>query len=184
MRFSENRKVAFVVLALCVAVSIFGLGGMGLARERGKVLTVYDRGADPSLSTRHSVDAYLDSAAENAALMASEAGLHMEASPLIDNVAQLGQKVATEADTHARNDAFIALKTSVDQLYDAMYKAAKGDDFKNFKVAYDNFWENVNMIKYDDYPKLAAAYNELASGFPGGVVAAVTGQTALNTFGG
>ena len=113
MRFSENRKVAFAVLAVCVIVSIFGLGGMGLARERNKVLAVYDRGADPSLSTRHSVDAYLDSAAENAALMASEAGLHMQASPLIDNVAQLGQKVAAETDTNARYEAYY-------KLYDAM----------------------------------------------------------------
>ena len=167
MRFSENRKVAFAVLALSVVVSIFGLGGMGLARERGKVLAVYDRGTDASQSTRHSVDAYLDSAAENAGLMASEAGLHMDASPLIDNVAQLGQKVATEEDTHARFDAYDALKTAVDQLYDAMYRAVKGDDFKNFKVAYDNFWENVNMIKYDDYGKLAASYNDLISGIPG-----------------
>jgi len=184
MRFSENRKVACVVLALSVLVSIFGLGGMGLARERSKVLTVYDRGTDASLATRHSVDAYLDSAAENAALMASEAGLHMEASSLIDNVAQLGQRLATETDTHARNEAFTALKTAVDQLYDAMYKAARGDDFKNFKVAYDNFWENVNMIKYDDYGKLAASYNDLISGVPGGLVASITGQGALNTFGG
>ena len=184
MRFSENRKLAFVVLVVCVLVSVFGFGGMGLARERNKVLTVYDRGADASLSTRHSVDAYLDSAAENAALMASEAGLHMEASPLIDNVAQLGQQVAAEASTIAREEAFTALKTAVDQLYDAMYKAAKGDDFKNFKVAYDNFWENVNMIKYDDYGKLAAGYNSLISGFPGGVVANITGQGALSSFGG
>ena len=184
MRFSENRKLAFVLLAVCVLVSVFGFGGMGLARERNKVLTVYDRGADASQSTRHSVDAYLDSAAENAALMASEAGLHMEASPLIDNVAQLGQQVAAEESTVAREEAFTALKTAVDQLYDAMYKAAKGDDFKNFKVAYDNFWENVNMIKYDDYGKLAASYNDLASGFPGGIVAGITGQGALNTFGG
>ena len=184
MRFSENRKVAFAVLAVCVLVSIFGLGGMGLARERNKVLAVYDRGVDTSLPTRHSVDAYLDSAAENAALMASEAGLHMEASPLIDNVAQLGQKVANEQNTVARNEAFTALKTAVDQLYDATYRAVKGDDFKNFKVAYDNFWENVNMIKYDDYGKLAASYNDLISGIPGSLVASITGQGALSTFGG
>ena len=83
MRFSENRTIAWVVLAACVLVSVFGLGGMGLSRERNKVLTVYDRGADTSLSTRHSVDAYLDSAAENAKLMASEAALHMDASPAL-----------------------------------------------------------------------------------------------------
>ena len=57
MRFSENRTIAFVVLAVCVLGSIFGLGGMGLARERSAVMTVYDRGADTSLSTRHSMDA-------------------------------------------------------------------------------------------------------------------------------
>ena len=184
MQFSDNRKLAFVVLAVCVLASIFGLGGMGLARERGKVLKVYDRGADATLSTRHSVDAYLDSAAENAQLMALEASLHMDASQSIDTVSQLAQKVAAEVDTNARAQAFEQLKTAVDGLYDGMARAVTGGDFTNFKVAYDNFWENVNMIKYDDYPKLAAAYNELASGFPGGVVAAVTGQTALNTFGG
>lgn len=184
MRLSENRTVAFAVLAVCVLVSVFGLGGMGLARERSKVLAVYDRGSDTSLSTRHSVDAYLDSAAENAALMASEAGLHMEPSQLIDNVSELAEKVANEADTNARNEAYSALKTAVDKLYDAMYREAQGSDFTNFKVAYDNFWENVNMIKYDDYSKLAASYNDLISGFPGGVVAELTGQGALNTFGG
>ena len=184
MRFSENRTVAFIALAVCVVVSVFGLGGMGLARERSKVLTVYDRGADTSLSTRHSVDAYLDSAAENAALMASEAGLHMDASPVIETVAQLAENVAKEADSDARYAAFDALKTAVDKLYDAMYGAVKGSDFTNFKVAYDNFWESVNMIKYDDYSKLAAGYNDLISGFPGGVVAKIMGQGALNTFGG
>ena len=184
MRFSENRKLAFVVLAVCVLVSVVGFGGMGLARERAKVLTVYDRGADTSLSTRHSVDAYLDSAAENAALMASEAGLHMAASSAIDTVAELAEKVASEGDTNARYEAFSALKTAVDKLYDAMYNAVKGSDFTNFKVAYDNFWENVNMIKYDDYSKLAAGYNDLVSGFPGSVVSKITGQGALNTFGG
>ena len=140
MRFSENRTIAFVVLAVCVLVSVFGLGSMGLARERGKVLTVYDRGADTTLSTRHSVDAYLDSAAENAALMASEAGLHMDASPAIDTVAQLAEKVASEADTNARYEAFSSLKTAVDKLYDQAFNSIKGSDFTNFKVAYDNFW--------------------------------------------
>ena len=184
MRFSENRKIAFVVLAACVLVSVIGFGGLGLSRERGKVLTVYDRGADTSMSTRHSVDAYLDSAAENARLMASEAGLHMDASSTIDSVADLAEKVAGEADTNVRYEAYSQLKTAVDKLYDAAYNSIKGSDFTNFKVAYDNFWENVNMIKYDDYSKLAASYNDLIGGFPGGAVAGITGQGSLNTFGG
>ena len=184
MRLSENRTIAFVVLAVCVLVSVFGLGGLGLSRERGKVLQVYDRGTDASLSTRHSMDAYLDSAAESAQLMVSEAELHMDASALIDNVAQLAQTVASEADTDKRYEAYSSLKTAVDKLYNAMYEAAKGDAFTNFKVAYDDFWGYDDMIRHDEYSKLAAGYNGLVSGFPGAFVAGVTGQGQLNTFGG
>ncbi len=184
MRFSENRIIAFVVLAACVLVSVFGLGGMGLARERNKVLAVYDRGTDASLSTRHSMDAYLDSAAESAQLMVSEAQLHMDGSALIDNVDSLAQTVASEADTDKRYEAYSALKTAVDKLYNAMYEAAKGDAFTNFKVAYDDFWGYDDMIRHDEYSKLAAGYNGLISGFPGGLVAGIAGQGKLNTFGG
>ena len=40
------------------------------------------------------------------------------------------------------------------------------------------------MIGRDEYHKLAKSYNGLISGFPGGVVATLTGQGNLNTFGG
>ena len=40
------------------------------------------------------------------------------------------------------------------------------------------------MIRHDDYSKLAAGYNGLISGIPGSIVAGLTGQSALNTFGG
>ena len=186
MQFSENRKIAFVVLAVCALASIFGLGGMGLARERGSVLAVYDRGADTSLSTRHSVDAYLDSASESARLMASEGQLHLKDSQvqLADSVEELAGRMDAAQDTGERYEAYTALKSAVDKLYNAMYGAVKGSDYTNFKVAYDDFWENENKIKHDDYIKLAAGYNGLISGFPGGVVAKLSGQSELSTFGG
>ncbi|MDO4865441.1 MAG: hypothetical protein Q4C10_02715 [Clostridia bacterium] len=182
MRFSENRKVAVVVLAVCVLVSIFGFGSIGLARERAKVLTVYDRGADTSLSTRHSMDAYLDSAAENARLMVSEARLHMEDSPVIDKVEELADALASEESIDARYEAYVAMKTAVDSLYDAMYRAVQGSDFTNFKVAYDDFWGCDDLIRHDEYHGLAARFNRLVAGFPGSLVAGISGQGALNTF--
>lgn len=185
MRFSENRKIAWVVLAACVLVSVFGFGGLGLARERGKVLKVFDEGADTSLSVRSSMDAYLDGAAEAAQLMASEAALHAKGSAAIDAVSQSAAALADDSQSlDARDAAYTALKTDVDKLYNAMYEAAKGDDFKNFKVAYDDFWGYDDLIKHDEYHGLARAYNALAGGFPGSVVAALTGQGAMNTFGG
>ncbi len=183
MRFSENRKVAFVLLAVCVLVSVFGLGGMSLARERGKVMTVYDRGTDPSLSTRHSMDAYLDSSAESAQLMVSEAELHIGASQLTESVSELAARVA-DSGVDARYEAYTELKSAVDKLYNAMYSAVKADDFKNFKIAYDDFWGYDDLIHHDDYSRLAAGYNGLIGSFPGGLVAGLTGQGTLNTFGG
>ena len=184
MRFSENRTIAFVVLAVCVLGSIFGLGGMGLAKERGNVLTVYDRGADTSLSTRHSMDAYLDSAAEAVNLMVSEAELHLKDNAQTDTVSELAGQLANSDDLDVRYKAYSDLKTAVDKLYNAMYEEAKGNDFTNFKKAYDDFWGYDDLIRHDEYPKMAADYNSLINGIPGSIVAAVTGQGKLNTFGG
>ena len=184
MRFSENRKVAFAVLALCVLVSVFGFGSMGLARERGKVLQVYDRGADTTLSVRSSMDAYLDASAEEAQLMVSEAELHLGAGQG-DAVAALAEALANETNLDARYAAYTDLKAAVDKLYNAVYAGVSSEaDRKNFKVAYDDFWGYEDLIKHDEYHQMAASYNGLISSFPGGVVANLTGQGALNTFGG
>ena len=183
MRFSENRKVAFAVLALCVLVSLFGFGGMGLARERGKVLTVFDRGTDTGLSVRHSMDAYLDSSAEEAQLMVSEAELHIGESQLTQSVSSLAAQVA-DSDLDTRFQAWTDLKGAVDKLSNAMQKGTTEEEYTNFKIAYRDFWANEDLIKHDDYHKLAAEYNRLIGSFPGGVVAGVVGQGALNTFGG
>ena len=185
MRFSENRKIAFAVLAVCVLVSVFGLGGMGLARERGKVLNVYDRGTDASLATRHSMDAYLDAAGESAGIMANEAEARMGESDLansaLENAALVGKD---SADLDARFNAYTDLKSQVEKLYNTMYSAVSTDEFRDFKLAYDDFWGYDDMIGRDEYHKLAKGYNALISGFPGGVVATLTRQGNLNTFGG
>lgn len=184
MRISENRIIACVVLVVCVLVSVFGFGGMALSRERSKVLTVYDRGTDPSLSVRHSMDSYLDGAADAAGIMASEAKLVLDSTQSADSVEALAAQVGSEEDLDARYAVYESLKTEVEKLYNAVYAAAKGDAFTNFKVAYNDFWGYDDQLKRDDYHKLAYGYNALTHGFPGGLVSALTGQGELNTFGG
>lgn len=184
MRFTENRKIAFVVLAVCVVVSLFGFGGMSLARERGKVLTVYDRGVDASSSTRESLDAYLDAAAEEAGVMALEADLYLDSAQLTDSVSALAEQMAKETNIDARYDQYTQLKTQVDKLYNGLYGKVSDSEFVNFKHAYDDFWGYTDLIERNPYSKLAYGYNQLASGFPGGLVAGLTGNGALSTFGG
>lgn len=193
MRFSENRKVAFVVLVVCVLVSIFGLGAIGLARERGNALKVYDRGSNANASTRQSVSAYLDEAAENARLAASAAQIQFGEDRRIDAVTELAEKLAGESSLQGRSESVKALENRMDDLFtyiasdlqleeeSALWSNPKS---KDFMLAYSDFRQAVNKINYDDYPKLAAKYNDLISGIPGGIVASLTGQGPLATFGG
>jgi len=186
MRFSENQRIAVIVLVVCVLVSVFGLGGIGLARERGKVLQQFKDGTDTSLSTRYSVDAYLASAQESAKLMASEGALLKVSDELTGNVETLAaQATNAKASLDDRYTAYVSLKDAVEKLYNAATEAVKTEgSIDNFKFAYDDFWGYDDMIERDEYHQLARTYNKLASGFPAGLVAAVTGQGALNTFGG
>ena len=184
MRLTENRKIAFAALALCVLVSVFGFGGMKLASERGRVLDVFENGADTTLSVRHSMDAYLDSAAESAQIMVSETELRLGSSQITQAAAAEAAQVASQTDLDVRYQAYTDLKSSVDKLYNQLYTAVQGDAFNNFKLAYDDFWGQDDMLGRDEYHQLAKRYNKLVSGFPGGLVAKLLGKGALNTFGG
>ena len=59
MRFSENRVIAWIVLAVCVIGSVVGLGGAGMARERNEAVEVYFEGTDDRDSA-HCMQAYVD----------------------------------------------------------------------------------------------------------------------------
>lgn len=185
MRLDENRKVAWAVLAVCVLVSVFLMGGGALGRERSRVMKVFNDGTDASTDIRYSMDAYLDNAGEAASIMANEAELHLGQSDLTDgalkNAALIGQDGAA---LDARYDAYVDLKGQVEKLYNNLYGAIGTEDFRNFKLAYDDFWGYDDMLGRDGYHKLAKDYNALISGFPGGAVASLTGKGALNTFGG
>jgi len=186
MRLNENRTIAWIVLAVCVVVSVFALGGGAVARERSKVLKVFNEGDDPTLSVRHSMDAYLDSAAESAQIMASEAQLHLGTNATqADAVSQAALTLADDAaGLDTRYQAYTQIKSDVEKLYNSMYAALDAANFRDFKMAYDNFWGYDDMISRDGYHALARKYNSLISGFPAGLVAGILGQGTLNTFGG
>lgn len=184
MRFSENRKIAWCVLFICIFVSIFAMGGMCLVKERNRVLELFDAGADTSLSIRHSVDAYLDAARDSVQIMVSEAEKHSLNSSLTEQANTLAVSVGNGEDIGEQYQAYSDLKTKVDQLYNAMYDAVTDDEFVNFKIAYDDFWGYEDMIARDEYHKAARGYNKMTNVFPGNIVSAVFGLEELNTFGG
>lgn len=185
MRMVENRKLAWAVLVVCVLVSVFALGGGAVGRERSRVIKVFNEGADTSLTTRHSMDAYLDGAGEAAKLMANEAEMRLGASDLTASALKNADLVGKdEADLDDRYAAYTELKAQVEKIYNDMYNQLSDADFRDFKLAYDDFWGQDDLISHDSYHGLARAYNRLIAGFPGSVVAGLTRQGALNTFGG
>lgn len=185
MRLSENRTLAWIVAAVCIIGSVFGLSNLRVAGDRNKVEQVFYEGGEKGVSTRHSMDKYLDDAAENAALMASEAELHLnDAQDTIEEMTALSAVVSDDRDLNKRYEAYNTLKKDADVLYNAMSKAGiTGDAFKNFKLAYDDFFGADKFIQKDAYHALASDFNKTLTGFPANLITGIGGVKALNTFG-
>lgn len=184
MNWRENRALAWLALALCAFMSVFGLGGMKLSRERAHALEVFASGEGDRDYVQGSMASYLANAAESAQIMAAEAE-QLGGSPAVYEAVAAAAKVLGDPDAEpgARWEAYKTLKTDVDALYNAVYTEDKSA-FAQFKLAYDDFWGDDDLIRRDAYPALARSYNRLVAGFPGSLVARLTGNGKLETFGG
>ena len=184
MRFNENRPLAWAVLAACVLGSVFGLGGGSLARERDRVADYFYSGAETASTTRSSMDAYLDRAAECAQVMASEVQLRLgadnaNAQRMLDVLADFG-----DGDLDLRHQAYQTLQGLSDQLYNEMYAANLSDaERRSFKQAYDDFWGCDKYVRIDPYRSMAAEFNDGLDGFPASLAAGLWGVDELNSFG-
>ena len=186
MRISENRKLAYAVLVLCVVISIFALGGSAMVRARSQALDVFEAGTDPSLSIRHSMDAYLDRAADCARVMGSEVQLLLNAdNATAQEMIDLAGAISDGNDLNARYMAYNTLQKDADLLYSAVYGAELSDSQrKAFKRAYDDFWGSDKYIRSDPYRAMASKYNSDISGFPAELVASLWHVDELSSFGG
>ena len=184
MRLSENRPLAWAVLAACVLGSVVGLGGAGLARERDKVERVFYSGTDAEATARSSMDAYLDRAAECVQIMSSELQLRLgEDNQTAGAMLALMDGFAGD-DLDVRYEAYTQLQRLSDEAYNAMYAAELTDAQRtNFKHAYDDFWGADKYVRIDPYRAMASEFNASLSGFPAGIVADLMGVGELNSFG-
>lgn len=184
MRFLKNRKFAAVVLAACVFASIFLLGGGALRNNRYDILRVFSDGTDTSLSTRHSMDAYLQRAAERANALA-EQGVKLEAKEsLVEAVRTYAQVVSTShVALDERHLAYQNLTAAVESLYTQLERDNDEIDLLDAKLAYSDYKSAVNMIQNDQYPVLASEFNQSLKEFPANLIAAMFAIKPLNTFG-
>ena len=186
MQFKENRRLAWCVLGACVVGSIFGLGGYSIAREQHRLENVFNQGVDRGETTRHSMDAYLDRAANCARVMGSEVQLLLDAdNATAQEMIDLAGAISDGNDLNARYMAYSTLQKDADLLYSAVYGAELSDSQrKAFKRAYDDFWGSDKYIRSDPYRAMASKYNSDISGFPAELVASLWHVDELSSFGG
>ena len=183
MRFCENRLIAKIVLVVCVLISIFGFGGGGLRSERAEILLVFEEGTDASLSSRHSMDAYLDQASESASVLSQEAGIYLDESDIPARVSEEAQSMKSEEDLSERSRIYSALKEDVELLHTALRAENLTDEqLTNAQIAYYDFKGAVNKIDNDAYSSLAEAFNRKISRFPANFLAKLFGITKVETF--
>ena len=185
MRLSENRTLAWIVAAVCIVGSVFGMSNLRVAGDRSKIVNVFYEGEDKSSTSRHSMDRYLDTAGESAAVMAAEASMYLKnVQPTADEMAQLADVVSESEDLAERYDAYQTLKKDADALYNAMYAAGiTGEKYTNFKTAYDDFFGADKFILKDAYRSMASDFNKNLKGFPANLITGIGGIDPLDTFG-
>lgn len=183
MRFVENRKLAVIVLIICVLISIFGFGGGALKNERYDVQMVFSEGTDTSLSTRHSLDAYLDRAAERANMLAEQGDKFAADADLVAAVRKHVENLSASDGLDERHKAYTELRPAVEKLFTALEQDYSDTEIVDAKLAYNDFKGAVNLIQNDQYPALASKFNEKLNAFPASFIGGLFGVEPLNTFG-
>lgn len=184
MKILENRLLAWILLAACVLVSIFGMGGGSLARQRAKAVEVFTEGA-ADRDSAHCMQAYLDRAFECASVMANEALLRLEggsedAETILEIIAALDMQ--QDDGFHAASSAYKQIAyQAADYLYNDMYRAGLSDaELVEFKLAYDDFKGCGRFIEKDPYIEMAEEFNKKRSaGFISELVCTVRGVDRL-----
>lgn len=182
MRLTENRRIAAAVLLACVLLSVFALGGWKLEKKQAALGDLFVLGSETDLATRHSMDAYLDRAADAADDLAQEAKQYAVDGTLIDDVLKYAEALGKTDGMNGRYEPYAGLADAVENLFSALQAAGAGDAV-NVKTAYGDFTSAQSLLKYDAYHAEANAYNKVVGAFPANVIGALWGVKEAETYG-
>lgn len=182
MRLNTKRIAAGAVCAACALVSIFGVGGWKLSGKYDDIERTFIYGTDPGLTTRHSMDAYLDRCSEYSARLAQEAKQYLNDSEMIDEVLMLSEELNAADGIEGRYVLYTELSARVEDMYSAL-QAAGASNETGVTTAYHDYTSAQNLIKNDGYYMEAADYNDVIGAFPANVIAALRGLDKADTFG-
>lgn len=181
MRFSENRVIAWIVLALAVLFSVSFSGGGAMKNMRFETQQIfYDGAAKDGLSINRDLDVRADKAYVLVSIAKSYPGVGE--AKIAD--AEAACKELTESklipDRHAAN---VHLTRAVEDLYTALEQQSMSQTDKDAAyAAYKEVKSRADTISRDMYNSEARTFNESISKFPANLVAMLTGVEPLMLF--
>lgn len=182
MRLTENRKLGAAAVILCALISVFGLGGIKLNCKYDALENTFIYGTETQLSTRHSMDAYLDRCCENATDLAQEAKQYIPDSENIEKVFALAAELGATDGMDGRYSKYESLTGAVEDLYSELQTAGHDSEVAVAK-AWGNFGSARDLLKRDGYHAAAAEYNGLLDAFPASAISGLWGLDEAESFG-
>ena len=177
MRFSENRPVAWCVLAAAVILALIFGGGGALMDSRTALENQFSAPSE-------SIAAELNEMRSNAAVLVSIANKYDTASE--KHIGALNDAIAaldSAADPAAKYQASLTLDLAVENVYSNLSGLKLGDvDAQDIRYAYKNFTSAQLRISHDSYNTLAAEFNQKLSRFPAGLLGGLRGVKPLGLF--
>lgn len=181
MNLSENRKLAWIVFAICVMFSLSFSSERALASLRAQVEAVFVSGAH---NDGLCISNDLKERSECAYNIASTASNYKQIdSKLVDNVREASNNLSTAQTIKEKYDANALCQRAVEDLYTAIDNATMTDSDRTFLLKeYKEFQSRADTIKRDFYNQQALKYNQTISAFPANLLARLVSIEQLQLF--
>ena len=179
MRFSENRPVAWGILALVALLSISLSGGKAMNDTRSAAEKMFF-GTGGGGNINHD----LDTRATESYKLASIASKYIsDGDEALSKVKDLSQQLQDAKTIDARYAANKDLSSAVEDLYSKVQAAglSEGDQDDALR-AYKDVTAKADSIGRDPYSDEARKFNESIAKFPANIIAGFTGVRELQTF--
>ena len=178
MKFSENRRIAWLVLVVCVVVTVVGFGGGGIRNEcAGAKAAFYDGGGDAYFS----LDSYINRRAEYAGKLAALAQANGLDSALVRALDDAASRSRDAQDVNEKLLANRDMADAADKLYAliAADKSVSETDKRDAKLLYADLTDAAGKMKNDAYFREAERYNAVLEGFPASLLSKLFGLERL-----
>ena len=178
MKFSENRRIAWLVLVVCVVVTVVGFGGGGIRNEYADAKAAFYAGGGDAY---FSLDSYISRRVEYAnklSALAMANGLNEELVQALEDAASRSENAE---DVNEKLIANSDMTDAADKLY-ALISAdtsVSESDRRDAKLLYADLTDAAGKMKNDAYFVEAKQYNAVLEGFPASILSKLFGLERL-----